>query len=72
MRMAIMQFQLDIGCSGKNTSETLRGFSRPNKPLGLGKARLDWHQAELASETRSHVDAYLTLGSNVIADVSRQ
>jgi hypothetical protein len=72
MRMAIMQFQLDIGCSKKNTSETLRSFSRPIKPLGMEQARLDWHQTKLASEARSYVDAYMSLGCNVIADVSQK
>jgi hypothetical protein len=72
MRMAIMQLQLDIGCSRKSTSETLRGIPGQRNSPTDGKARLDMKRSNLAGEARSYVDAYMSLGSDMIADVSRE
>jgi len=71
MRMAIMQLQLDTGCSEKNILETLRRCSQPLQRQESEEARLGWHQTKLASEARSYADAYLSLGCDMIADVSQ-
>jgi hypothetical protein len=70
LRRSIMQLQLDSGCSTIQPKARVGIKTQEASTNGIASEKPTWKEVRLQTEARSKVDAYLSLNSSMVLEVS--